>query len=215
MSLETRQEILDAAIEQISRSGEASVRLRDIARIVGIKEPSIYYYFANREELIVAAHVRRFEVNLSQTLQPFVDMLEKCSTTAEFLDGLIALYQNSFSHVRSVARAARAEIVGSAYFRSELQRELAAMAQSMFQPALDLMHNAKLAGWIRSSLDIEAFTYWNLAAITGLLFPEVLASDEILDAYHGLLIESVTSMVLGSEVNHGPPDVMIPNSAVG
>jgi hypothetical protein len=64
------------------------------------------------------------------------------------------------------------------------------------------MHNAKLAGWIRPSLDIEAFTYWNLAAITGLLFPEVLANDEVLDAYHGLLIESVTSMVLGSEVNN-------------
>ena len=198
MSVSTRQEILDAAIEQISRSGEASIRLSDIAKTVGIKEPSIYYYFANREELVVAAHVRRFEINLSQTLQPFIDMLVQCSTTDEFLEGLIALYQNSFPRVRSVARAARAEIVGSAYFRSEIQRELAAMAQAMFEPALDLMRNAQLAGWIRSSLDIEAFTYWNLAAITGLLFPEVLTNDEVLDAYHGLLIESVTSMVLGT-----------------
>ena len=198
MSVITRQEILDAAIEQISRAGEASIRLSDIAKTVGIKEPSIYYYFANREELVVAAHVRRFEINLSQTLQPFIDMLVQCSTTDEFLEGLIALYQNSFPRVRSVARAARAEIVGSAYFRSEIQRELAAMAQAMFQPALDLMRNAQLAGWIRPSLDIEAFTYWNLAAITGLLFPEVLTNDEVLDAYHGLLIESVTSMVLGT-----------------
>ena len=198
MSVITRQEILDAAIEQISRAGEASIRLSDIAKTVGIKEPSIYYYFANREELVVAAHVRRFEINLSQTLQPFIDMLVQCSTTDEFLEGLIALYQNSFPRVRSVARAARAEIVGSAYFRSEIQRELAAMAQAMFQPALDLMRNAQLAGWIRPSLDIEAFTYWNLAAITGLLFPEVLTNDEVLDAYHGLLLESVTSMVLGA-----------------
>ena len=198
MSVITRQEILDAAIEQISRAGEASIRLSDIAKTVGIKEPSIYYYFANREELVVAAHVRRFEINLSQTLQPFIDMLVQCSTTDEFLEGLIALYQNSFPRVRSVARAARAEIVGSAYFRSEIQRELAAMAQAMFQPALDLMRNAQLAGWIRPSLDIEAFTYWNLAAITGLLFPEVLTNDEVLDAYHGLLIESVKSMVLGT-----------------
>lgn len=198
MSVSTRQEILDAAIEQISRSGEASIRLSDIAKTVGIKEPSIYYYFSNREDLVVAAHVRRFEINLSQTLQPFIDMLVQCSTTDEFLEGLKALYQNSFSQGRSVARAARAEIVGSAYFRSELQQELAAMARAMFQPALELMHNAKSAGWIRSSLDIEAFTYWNLAAITGLLFPEVLAREEVLDAYHGLLIESVTSMVLGA-----------------
>ena len=198
MSVITRQEILDAAIEQISRAGEASIRLSDIAKTVGIKEPSIYYYFANREELVVAAHVRRFEINLSQTLQPFIDMLVQCSTSDEFLEGLIALYQNSFPRVRSVARAARAEIVGSAYFRSEIQRELAAMAQAMFQPALDLMRNAQLAGWIRPSLDIEAFTYWNLAAITGLLFPEVLTNDEVLDAYHGLLLESVTSMVLGA-----------------
>lgn len=202
MSVETRQAILDAAIEQISRSGEASVRLRDIARIVGIKEPSIYYYFANREELVVAAHVRRFEINLSQTLQPFVNILVDCSTSNEFVDGLTMLYQNSFSRVRTVARAARAEIVGSAYLRPELQRELAAMAQAMFQPALELMNNGKTAGWIRPSLDIEAFIYWNLAAITGLLFPEVLANDKVLDAYHRLLVESAISMFLGADEDH-------------
>jgi AcrR family transcriptional regulator len=197
MSADTRRAILDAAIEQISRSGEASVRLRAIARIVGIKEPSIYYYFANREELIVSAHVRRFEINLSQTLQPFIDVLVDCSTSAEFLDGLRSLYKNSFSRTRLVARAARAEITGSAVFRPELQRELAVMAQTMFQPALELMNKGKAEGWIRSSLNTEAFTYWNLAAITGLLFPEALANDDVLDAYHVLLIESVTAMVNG------------------
>jgi hypothetical protein len=64
------------------------------------------------------------------------------------------------------------------------------------------MNNAKVAGWIRPSLDIEAFIYWNLAAITGLLFPEVLANEKLLDAYHGLLIDSVISMVDGVEENH-------------
>jgi AcrR family transcriptional regulator len=202
MSAETRQAILDAAIDQISRSGEASVRLRDIAKIVGVKEPSIYYYFANREELVVAAHVRRFEINLSQTLQPFIELLAQCSTSAEFVDGLKGLYQASFSPVRTISRAARAEIVGGAYLRPDLQRELSAMAQSMFQPALELMNKAKVAGWIRPSLDIEAFIYWNLAAITGLLFPEVLANEKLLDTYHGLLIESVVSMVRGVDEDH-------------
>jgi len=154
MSVDARQAILDAAIEQISRSGEASVRLRDIAKVVGIKEPSIYYYFANREELVVASHVRRFEINLSQTLQPFVDILASCSTSTEFLEGLTTLYRNSFLRARTTVRAARSEIVGSAYFRPELQRELAAMARTMFQPALELMNNGKTAGWIRPSLDM-------------------------------------------------------------
>jgi len=198
MSVDARQAILDAAIEQISRSGEASVRLRDIAKVVGIKEPSIYYYFANREELVVASHVRRFEINLSQTLQPFVDILASCSTSTEFLEGLTTLYRNSFLRARTTVRAARSEIVGSAYFRPELQRELAVMARTMFQPALELMNNGKTAGWIRPSLDIDAFIYWNLSAITGLLFPEVLANEKVLDAYHALLIESVTAMVNGT-----------------
>ena len=197
MSQETREAILNATIDQISQSGEASVRLGGIAKLVGIKEPSIYNHFDNREDLIVAAHIRRFEINLAQTLQPFIDAISECRTADEFLTSLIELYQASFQSTRRLARATRAEIVGNAYFRSALRERLSTSSQSLLQPAIQRLREGQREGWIRGSLDIESFVYWNLANITGLLFPEILADGGILNAYQDLLIESVTSMVLG------------------
>ena len=48
----TRERILDAAAQVLSRKGYAGTRLADVAEVAEIQAPAIYYYFSSRELLI-------------------------------------------------------------------------------------------------------------------------------------------------------------------
>ena len=48
----TRERLLDATAQVLSRKGFAGTRLSEIAEVAGVQAPAIYYYYASREELI-------------------------------------------------------------------------------------------------------------------------------------------------------------------
>lgn len=52
---ETRNKILDAAIACVKRWGIEKVTLNDIAREAGVTRPTVYSYFANRDEVVQTA----------------------------------------------------------------------------------------------------------------------------------------------------------------
>lgn len=49
---DTRQLILDAAIDMFSERGYKDVSIRDLAAKVGIKSASLYYYFPSKEDIL-------------------------------------------------------------------------------------------------------------------------------------------------------------------
>jgi AcrR family transcriptional regulator len=52
MGMSAREEILDAAAELFSEQGYAGTSTRAIALAVGIKQASLYYHFANKEQIL-------------------------------------------------------------------------------------------------------------------------------------------------------------------
>lgn len=48
---DTRQEVLDAALELFAEKGYFGASLRDIARAVGVRESALYHYFSSKEAL--------------------------------------------------------------------------------------------------------------------------------------------------------------------
>ncbi|SQI38504.1 Potential acrAB operon repressor [Leminorella richardii] len=53
-SLETRQHILDAAIQEFSRRGVTSTSLNDIALAAGVTRGAIYWHFKNKVDIFIA-----------------------------------------------------------------------------------------------------------------------------------------------------------------
>lgn len=47
------REILDAALELIAEHGYAGASLRELARRVGMSQPSLYHYFATKQDLVL------------------------------------------------------------------------------------------------------------------------------------------------------------------
>ncbi len=49
--METKQKILYAALDLFSQNGYDAVSVRDIARVVGVKESSLYNHFQNKQDI--------------------------------------------------------------------------------------------------------------------------------------------------------------------
>jgi TetR/AcrR family transcriptional regulator, cholesterol catabolism regulator len=82
---DTRERLIEAAIELFGNNGFGSTSLRDLASDVGLKAPAIYNHFKSKEEL--------FAVAVTATLGHFCDMVVSVDDPAlppfERLEGLI------------------------------------------------------------------------------------------------------------------------------
>src|SRR5438067_9234346 len=62
-----RDRILDAAVAVLHERGHAGATTREIARVAGCSEGSLYTYFANKEQLLLAV--------MTERLPPFIPLL--------------------------------------------------------------------------------------------------------------------------------------------
>lgn len=62
----TREEILDAALAVITEHGAAALNLSEVARRVGLRQPSLYQYFDSRIAVYDALYERTTRLHLSR-----------------------------------------------------------------------------------------------------------------------------------------------------
>src|SRR6478752_4584215 len=71
----TREEILEAAWEQVRARGLAALSLRDLARTVGMQPPSLYSYFDSKNAIYDAMYAQGAQqfVDDERAAMPFLD----------------------------------------------------------------------------------------------------------------------------------------------
>lgn len=117
-----RDVILTAALELFSRQGYQATGIDEIGAAAGVSGPAIYRHFGSKQELLVAAFVRSFEMRREQLRQRIADgstpeqRLELLirDTVHDTLDRrhVLTLYTTELSHLppedrRSVQRKQR------------------------------------------------------------------------------------------------------------
>src|SRR6202048_2604097 len=96
----TRQRILAATAEVLSRNGKRKLSLSDVASQAGVSRPTLYRWFASKEELLSA--FSRYE---RQTFESGLSRATAGHKGADKLDAalrFIVEYQHSYSGVRMV-----------------------------------------------------------------------------------------------------------------
>jgi AcrR family transcriptional regulator len=87
----TRERILDVALELFSTKGYEQTSLREIADRLGITKAALYYHFERKEDILLELHLRLHAVG-RQMLERF-DRLEQdegsMAAWADVIDGLI------------------------------------------------------------------------------------------------------------------------------
>ncbi len=70
--LETREKILDVALELFTEQGYDKTSLRDIAERLGITKAALYYYFERKEDILLELHLK-----LHAIFSKIIDELEQ------------------------------------------------------------------------------------------------------------------------------------------
>jgi AcrR family transcriptional regulator len=103
---DTRQRILDLALDLFTEHGYDGTSLREIADGLGITKAALYYYFESKEDIFLALHMRLHEfgkdalVRLGDqpvTLQLWSDLLD------ELIDEILRQRQIFLMHLRDEA----------------------------------------------------------------------------------------------------------------
>ncbi len=82
MERNTKQDIKEAALTLFSQRGYSAISIRDICKVVGIKESTIYYHFTNKQDIFNVL-LREFEESTQAIQQQFNHEFSKMSVLEE------------------------------------------------------------------------------------------------------------------------------------
>jgi TetR/AcrR family transcriptional regulator len=157
---DTRDRIIDAAQAIFARDGFAGAKMQEIAERVGIRRPSLFYHFKNKEALFIAAHdqvftriERLFRESLASDGDPFL-RLDRLTRA------VLAVMAEEPDFARMVARTA-----------VDRHPSGVAIVRRCLQPLIDLsiafVRGGQARGVFRDDIDPFFFTFnsWGAALL--------------------------------------------------
>jgi len=159
---ERRRQILDAATKVFARLGYAGTGTADIAREVGIGEPTIYRYFANKRELYLEA-IREGALEIREGWEQI---------RREAPDPLAALQQIGIWYYEKMRRRPELLLLRSRSFTESPDGEALALVREEYRSVArfvqSLFDDAKTGGLIGGDTDTRTMT-WLFMAVGALL----------------------------------------------
>lgn len=192
---DTRQRIVDTAIGIITIGGESTLRMRDVAERVGIREPSIYHFFANREQLIEAAQAECWRRDQTEMVALFADLIGSARTRDEFVDTVATVLRRVFAPDRWAHRSTRIAVLGSAQSRPSLAAVIAESQQQVQEALAAVVRRAQDNGWVRGDLDARMFAAWVLGMVNGRVLVEMAPDAADFAAWDRIAIDAVTAVL--------------------
>jgi len=158
-----QKQIIDAARKLIIRRGSEHVRVREIAKTVGISEGAIYRHFRSKKD-ILSLLADRIEDDL-------VGDITGASTDGhsalEALDKVLRSHLSAIEQRRGVSFQVIAEIISLG--DKKLNRKMSEIINKYIGRLKDLLFEGVKSGEIRSDSDLEAATTLLFGMIQGLV----------------------------------------------
>ncbi len=151
-SARTRERILDAAAQVLSRKGYAGTRLADVAEVAGIQAPAIYYYFGSRDDLVeevMWAGAHRVRAHVEEVLGAMPD--------ADAGERLLAAVDAHLRYELHISDYTTASVRNAGQVPEHLRVRPAAEEGAYSRLWRDLFQEAQDAGFLREGVDINVF----------------------------------------------------------
>ncbi len=160
MSGDTRGRILDLAVDAIDEGGEAAVRVSQIVAEAGVTQPVLYYYFGNRDGLVIAAQIERYTRQTRADTSAIARAVSKCTSSDELRQTLLVTWSRSLAQ-RSKNRWRRTSVIGSAYARPELAEAVAQAQDDIVEGLVKILEPCRQRGWLREGIDLTSTIAWH------------------------------------------------------
>jgi AcrR family transcriptional regulator len=179
---DTRERILDIALDLFIEQGYDKTSLRQIAEPLGFTQAAIYYHFAAKQDILIALHLRLHKLG-----RPAFEQLGKeagpsgwAAVLRGLVDTMLANHKLFVLHERNQTALAALHIKGHDGDHEEMEQQFRQILANSAIPARDRVRLSCALGALLSSLmslsdleDLGPATYGDLLreAITDLLEP--------------------------------------------
>lgn len=191
------QRILDAAIEVIAEHGFFHSRVSEIADRAGVADGTIYLYFKNKDELLMAAIDSAFH----RFIRRAQAVIAEISDPSEKLRRMAYLHLEGLGTNRNLAIVFQTELRHSAKFLGQFSHNLMV---EYFDLIKSVLRDGQASGAFRADMSITIAAHCFFGAVDEIVTTWIL-SDRERDRDHHLssLTDAVVSIVLKG-VEAGP-----------
>ena len=191
---DTRTQLVEATISAISAAGESSVRVGLVAAAVGVREPSVYHFFKNRDALIEAAQIERYRRSYQEMIVPFEAAAQLAETREEFERAVQKILTMSFSPDRIEIRSARLGVMGAAQSSPAIAEAVNNVNHDSAKSLAKVIETSQERGWISTAFEAMALAYWIMGQINGRVMAEMNPSAVDLAQWDKVSIDAVLAL---------------------
>ena len=194
---DTRTRILEAAMLAISENGEGAIRVQKIAESVGVREPSVYHFFKNREELVEAAHIERYRRSHLEMVRPFQAGAALADNAEDFRRIVKKILSLVYSAEREDIRSVRMSVLGAAQTSPKIAEAIRQINFEVSSRLAEVFLTAQEKNWIRKEVDPLAAAYWVNGQILGRVMAEMDKDRVDLDKWNQISETAVLYFLFG------------------
>jgi AcrR family transcriptional regulator len=195
---DSRQRLIDAAVEVIATKGESALRLTEVAEMAGLKQPSIHYMFPTREDLVVAALRERYRRSVLEAIISYDVLVATATTREEFIRASSLGLRFAMDETRKVARSTRLALFVKAETNAELLREINDASFEANQSLAAVIENAQRRGWVRDDVSPLTLAVWTRGQILGRYVLEMDSTRYDGEEWTRFAITAIEAAVFGS-----------------
>ena len=167
----------------IAENGEAAVRVQKIAEAVGVREPSVYHFFKNREALVEAAHIEMYRRSYVSMVQPFQTGAALADNAEDFQRIVKKILSLIYVPERAEIRSTRMAVMGAAQSSPIVAEAINQINFDIGSGMAEVFVMAQEKNWMRKDVDPLATAYWINGQILGRVMAEMNQSQVNLDRW--------------------------------
>ena len=199
---QTRQRLLEAAIEVISTEGEAGIRVGEIADAAHVTKPSVYHFFGDRDGLITAALAEMYLRTLLFRHEELLDAARRTETAAAYHELAERVVRSFFTEAGRSRRALRARVLGAAVDRPRLQAALVDMHRTATAVVVEFAEIGREKGYTRFRSTPGIAALFTITAVAGRHYAEIDPDIDL--AEWDELVVTLIRYVLFDQVESAP-----------
>ena len=193
----TRIKLLEATMAAIAENGEAAVRVQKIAEAVGVREPSVYHFFKNREALVEAAHIEMYRRSYVAMVQPFQVGAALADNAEDFQRIVKKILSLIFVPERAEIRSTRMAVMGAAQSSPIVAEAINQLNFDIGSGMAEVFVMAQEKNWMRKDVDPLATAYWINGQILGRVMAEMNQSQVDLEKWNAVSEAAILHLLFG------------------
>jgi AcrR family transcriptional regulator len=192
----TRDRLITTMVELLDGSDPEHITADQVLSASGISKGSLYHHFEDFEDLVEAALIARFSVNVDATIDALVQILATVNSKEELIGALREINVYNQAQDRSNFRLERARAAGLTYSSPRFHDALGREQQRLTEAFTDLFIEAQNKGWMSTTVDARAAAVFVQAYTVGRIVDDIAPEKVDQEAWMDLIMTVVEKALL-------------------